>query len=191
MLNVLRKLEKGLTVIEENALSIGIIGMMVVLILNFLGRYLFGIGVAWTEEIGKLCMVLVTYMGLSYVTRLARHINMTILTERMHQKYQRILQILLNLTSGAFFCYLFCSAIRYAFIVKGTGRVTTTLRMPVYVFICMMAVGFLFTAARFLQIGILNILNPNDVYFAADHPGAVVETDADTAHRLQSEEADS
>lgn len=66
-MKALRKMDKILSAIEENCLSLGIIAMMVVLILNFLGRYVFGIGVAWTEEVGKLCMVFVTYMGQSYV----------------------------------------------------------------------------------------------------------------------------
>lgn len=188
-MDVLRKLDKVLSAIEENALSLGTIGMMVVLILNFLGRFVFQVGVAWTEEVGKLCLVVVTYMGLSYVTRLARHINMTVLTERLNQKSQRILQIIINLTSSAFFIYLCYSAVRYAMIVKETGRVTTTLRIPVHFFLLMMAMGLLFTAIRFLQIGTLNIMHKEDVYFAADHPGAVVEAEV-PPERPDDEEAD-
>ena len=39
--------------------------------------------------------------------------------------------------------------------------------------------GFLFTAIRFLQIGILNIIHKEDIYFSADHPGPVIETEVD------------
>lgn len=188
-MNVLRKLDKVLSAIEENALSLGTIGMMVVLILNFLGRYVFGVGVAWTEEVGKLCMVIVTYLGLSYVTRLARHINMTVFTERLSQKSQRILQIILNFTSSAFFIYLCYSAVRYAMIVRKTGRVTTTLRIPVHFFLLMMAVGLLFTAIRFLQIGALNIMHKEDVYYCTEHPGAVVEMEIDLENTDDEEES--
>ena len=187
-MKALRKMDKILSAIEENCLSLGIIAMMVVLILNFLGRYVFGIGVAWTEEVGKLCMVFVTYMGQSYVTRLARHINMTVLSERLDQKRQRILEIIINITSSAFFIYLSSSAIRYALIVRNTGRVTTALRIPVHFFLFMMAVGLLLTALRFLQIGILNIIHKEDIYFSADHPGAVVESEVDIENAVNEEE---
>ena len=179
MLKILKKLDKILSAFEEHALSIGIIAMMVVLILNFLGRYIFGFSIAWTEEVGKLCMVVVTYLGLSYVTRLARHINMTVLTERLGPGKQKILQIFINLTSSVFFAYLCYSAVRYAMIVQETGRVTTTLRIPTHYFLFMVACGFLFTAIRFLQIGILNIIHKEDIYFSADHPGPVIETEVD------------
>lgn len=176
-MKLLKALDKFLTIFEENIMAISCILMAVVLVINFVGRYFLGSSVGWTEEIGKLCIVSMTYLGLSHVTKLARHINMTMLIERFSERGQHIMQIVINFGSAAFFYYLAYSAYRYA--VEGvmtTGRVTTNLRIPVYLLVLAMAVGMLFTAVRFTQIFILNVIH-KEAWYCTDHPGPVVESE--------------
>lgn len=180
-MKLLKTMDKFLTAFEENVMAISSILMVVVLVINFVGRYFLGSSVGWTEEVGKLCIVSMTYLGLSHVTKPARHINMTMLIERFSERGQHIMQIIINLGSAAFFYYLTYSACRYALEgVMTTGRVTTNLRIPVYILVLAMALGLFFTAIRFTQIFILNVIH-QEAWYCTDHPGPVVETESPPA----------
>ncbi|HOE57807.1 MAG TPA: TRAP transporter small permease [Bacillota bacterium] len=177
-MKILRKVDRAIAVFEEHTLSICVCVMTIVLIYNVAARYIFKSGVGWSEEIGKLCMVVATYLGLSYVTRIARHINMTIVTDRLNKKGQRIFQIYMNFITAVMFLFLTFYAFTYAInYVMPLGRVTTNLRIPVYLMVLLMAIGFLLTAYRFFYIGLLNVLNKEEVYFSSDHTGPVVDED--------------
>ena len=173
---LIKKLEKLLDKFEENCLSIGLLMMSVVLIINFMGRFFFKIGVGWTEEVAKICMVIVTYLGISYVTKLGRHINMTVITERLPAKAQRLWQIAICFLTAAFFLYLFYLSIVYCIVgVMPTGRVTTNLRIPNYIIVFIMAIGMLLTSLRFVQLMFFNIRDKDSVWFTIEHPGSITE----------------
>lgn len=177
-MKMLKKVDRAIAVFEEHVLSISVCIMTLVLLYNVAARYIFKSGVGWTEEIGKLCMVVTTYLGLSYVTRIARHINMTIITDRLSKKGQRIFQIYVNFMTTVVFLFLTYYAFSYAITsVMPLGRVTTNLRIPIYIMVLLMGIGFFFTSYRFFYIGLLNVLNKDKVYFSSDHPGPVVDED--------------
>lgn len=175
-MNILKKVDRVIGLFEEHMLSISVSIMTIVLLYNVAARYIFKTGVGWTEEIGKLSMVLTTYLGLSYVTRIARHINMTIIIDKLNIKGQRIFQIIINFITAMFFLFLTYYAITYALLsVRPLGRVTTNLRIPIYYMVLVMGLGFFFTSYRFFYIGLLNFLGRNKVYFTSDYAGPVID----------------
>jgi TRAP-type C4-dicarboxylate transport system permease small subunit len=104
---------------------------------------------------------------------------MTIVTDRLNKKGKRIFQIYMNFITAVMFLFLTYYAFDYAInYVMPLGRVTTNLRIPVYLMVLLMAIGFFLTAYRFFYIGLLNVLNKDEVYFSSDHPGPVVDEDS-------------
>ena len=75
-MEILQKIEKSWGYLERGILSLTTILMSVMLIGNALSRYIFSKSWGFTEEIGQLAIVVLTFMGLGYAARKSMHIEM-------------------------------------------------------------------------------------------------------------------
>ena len=67
--------------------------MLIIILVQVIGRNLFGTGVPWGEEICKFCYVWVSYIGLSYATRNSIHIEIDAVRRLMPETVQKVLMI--------------------------------------------------------------------------------------------------
>ncbi|WP_432666344.1 TRAP transporter small permease [Wukongibacter baidiensis] len=162
-MKVLRKLNAITAKIEEFVLGFGVLGMSIVLIGNVIMRMMFNNSFKFAEELGQILLISVTFIGISYVTRHGKHVRMSVLYDIVPHKIKKIFALIISgVTSATMFCLSFLSY-NYMLGVYATKRITPALRMPMYLVILVVFIGFLFTAFQFLTIFCLNIKN-NDVY---------------------------
>jgi TRAP-type C4-dicarboxylate transport system permease small subunit len=67
--------------------------LMVLVIADILGRYLFNSPVPMTYEVGSFLMVFVVFLGLAYTQRMGAHIRVEFLTLRLSPRVRAILDI--------------------------------------------------------------------------------------------------
>jgi len=146
---VLRTIDRIWEKIEAGILSITTILISAMLVGNAISRYFFNKSWAFTDEIGKLGIIVLTFMGLGYAARKSMHIEMSGFYDLMPKKIQRILGIIINLVSALVLMYCTYLAIQYVQHLHTIGQVTTILRMPLYLTMMFIPVGFFLASIRY------------------------------------------
>ncbi|HLR70932.1 MAG TPA: TRAP transporter small permease [Pseudogracilibacillus sp.] len=134
---------------EAGILSITTILVSVLLVSNAISRYFFNKSWPFTEEIGKIGIVVLTFMGLGYAARKGMHIEMSGFYDLLPKKAQRILGIFINLISALVLVFCTYLAIQYIQHLYDISQVTTILRMPLYLTMMFVPIGFLLAAIRY------------------------------------------
>ncbi len=152
---------------EAWVLSWGIIIMAVNTIANVFGRYVFSQSIYFTEELNEFLIVIITFMGLGYVTRKGRHIRMSALYDMLSPRVKKILMILIALLTAAVMAVLAWYAFEYVAKIARRGKVTPSLQFPLYLTYIWVIVGFAVTAIQYLLTAIRNLdLSDEDVYIS-------------------------
>ncbi len=75
--SMLTRLDIWIGRIEACILSIAIIAMATNSIANVFGRYVFNQSLYFSDELNQFLIVIITFMGLGYITRKGKHIRMS------------------------------------------------------------------------------------------------------------------
>src|SRR5690625_7842702 len=98
-MNFFQRVDRIWEAIEKGILSITTILMSIMLVSNAISRYFFNKSWPFTEEIGKMGIIVLTFMGLGYAARKSMHIEMSGFYDLMPKKIKRYLGIFINLVS--------------------------------------------------------------------------------------------
>mgnify|MGYP001944021850 FL=1 len=134
---------------EHAILSLTVILMSLLLVGNALSRFFLNRSWAFTEEIGKIGVVVITFIGVGYAARKGMHIEMSGFYDMMSERWQRNVSLLINFGSAlilGIFTYL---SILYVQHLYDLGQVTTILRFPLYITMIVIPIGFLFGTIRY------------------------------------------
>jgi len=153
--------------IEMFILGWGIIIMAVNTIANVFGRYVFSQSIYFTEELNEFLIIIITFMGLGYVTRKGRHIRMSAFYDMLPARPKKILMIAIaSLTAVAMFILAWYAA-EYVAKIARRGRVTPALQAPLYLTYIWVVFGFALTGIQYLLTAIKNLqLSDPDVYIS-------------------------
>lgn len=149
-MNFLTRLDRIWESIERGVLSITTILMSVMLVSNALSRYFLNKSWPFTEEIGKMGIIVLTFMGLGYAARQHMHIEMSGFYDLLPPKFKYVLDLIIN--SGSFIVLLVCAYLSWKYVMHlhTLGQVSTILRMPLYIYMSVIPIGFFLASIRFL-----------------------------------------
>lgn len=85
--------------------SLGIALMTGLITVDVLGRYLLGMPTYVATEFSEYLCVIITFVGLSYVSRTGRQIEVTLLYDRLPPRLQRYVKLLTKTLALAFVSY--------------------------------------------------------------------------------------
>lgn len=136
--------------IEKGILSITTILMSFMLVGNAVSRYFFNKSWAFTEEVGKMGIIVLTFMGLGYAARKKMHIEMSGLFDMMPFKMQRIVGMSVHFISAIVLFYCMYLALKYVQHLHTLGQVSTILRVPLYITMSVVPLGFFLAGIRYL-----------------------------------------
>jgi len=88
-------LSRAVQKVEEVLLSSAILLIAVLTIVNVIFRA-FDRPLAFAEEISQYCIIVVTFVGLSYAASKGRHIRMTAIYDQQSKRWRRISMIAIN-----------------------------------------------------------------------------------------------
>lgn len=141
-----------------NYIGTGVLGLMMLLIVvDVLGRYLFNHPVKGSIELVEYLMVIVGSLGLAWCTLMGAHAKIDIVVMGFPKKVQLIIDIITHVLCLVIYVMLvwqgFLEARDMAFLYED---VSTVLEIPVYPFYFLFAFGFLMlclaTIVRLVQM---------------------------------------
>lgn len=158
-IRILRKIDAVWEAIERAILSLTVIGMSLMLIGNALSRSFLNKSWAFTEEVGKISVIVLTFIGIGYAARKSMHIEMSGFYDMMSKRWQRYLSLIIQSGSALVLGFLTYLSFQYVHDLYVSGRVTTILRYPMYITMSVIPIGFLFGTIRYVIDFIKTIVN--------------------------------
>lgn len=150
LLKILTGLDRGIVWFEAAVLSGGVLAMAFVSIANVVGRELLGNSLVFADEVNQAFMVLITFVGIGFGVRHARHIRMSALYDQLGGRVRKTLLVIISLVTAALLLALAWFGLQYAHHVWRAGSVTPALRMPLYLVYLWVPVGFTLGAVQYL-----------------------------------------
>nr|WP_093336417.1 TRAP transporter small permease [Salibacterium halotolerans] len=173
-MNIVKKLDKGLTRVEEGILSLSIITIAVMVAGNAVSRF-FGESWSFASEISELSLYAATFMGISYAARKGRHITMSALFDNVPFPLRKTLALVIPfITAVILFIMAYFS---YEYVQSTSGRVTSALRIPYYWMVIWAPIGFFLGGIQFLRNFWVNV-RKKDVYLAEERKDYQSEEEA-------------
>lgn len=148
-MRALRVIDSVWESIERAILSLTTIMMSLMLVSNAISRYFFNKSWPFTEEVGKIGIIVLTFMGIGYAARKGMHIEMSGFYDLLPAKAQRILGIFINLISALVLVLCTYLAILYVHHLYVLNQVSTILRVPLYLTMMVIPIGFLLGSIRY------------------------------------------
>lgn len=141
--------------------------MAIILIASVISRTLFNKSLTFGEELGQALVIVVTFLGVGYGARKARHISMSAIFDLLNEKYKKIFIYAISSGTSITMFYLAYLGARYTQSVYALGRVTPALRIPMYLIVVVVPIGFLMGAIEYAKTFIINI-REKEVYLSSE-----------------------
>jgi len=142
---------KFLNQLEDNFCGIILAIMTILAFINVIARYVFLASFPWVEELNKMGLVMLTYIGAATALKNHAHLGLSIVTDRLSDKAQKVIAIL-GCIVGLFFCYI---AIKYGYQMTVSEHdhnvLTQGMQWPEYLFGMWLPIGAVILAIRFVQ----------------------------------------
>jgi len=139
---VLTWLDRGTEFIETTILGAGVLAMAVLLVTNVITRNLFGFSVKGIFELTQILIVVVTFIGVGYGFRKARHISMSALYDQLQGTVRKAALVTLVGLTGLLMFYLAYLGVDYVISAYSRGSTTTAYRIPWWIVYVIAPVGF-------------------------------------------------
>lgn len=149
-LKALSAIDRGIVWFEAAILSGGVLAMAAVSIANVIGRELLGTSLAFADEVNQAIMVLITFIGIGFGVRRARHIRMSALYDQLGGRLRKGLLVIISLGTAVLLLALAWYGLQYALQIWRIGSVTPALRLPLYLVYFWVPVGFTLGAIQYL-----------------------------------------
>jgi len=156
-LRILGGFDRGLEWLETVIIGGGILVMAVIMAAHVGGRLFFGVGVPGTYEITEIIIILITFVGLSYGVRKARHISMSALYDQLTGRWRKGLLVTITLVTGALMFYLAWEALGYVLEIYQRGRQTSALQLKLWIVYMVLPIGFTLAGIQYWLTALRNL----------------------------------
>ena len=157
---VLSWLDRTLGVIERVIIGGCILAMALLMSGHVVGQTLFDEGIPGTYEVVKMLIVILTFVGLGYAARHARHIRMSAIYEQLNGKARKGLQMLICLGTAVLMFYFAWKSGQYVFDIQERGRVSASLQVPMWLVYLSLPAGFSMAGIQYLLTFTRNAVSP-------------------------------
>lgn len=175
---VVSNLDNLLLKIEELILSYGTISLAVLVVGSVISRSIFNRSWIFMEEVANTLMVFITFLGLGYCVRKARHIRMSAIHDMLPKSIRKLLIILVSLGTAITMSILGYWALLYTAQAYDAGNVTPALRIPVFYIVMWVPIGFFMAAIEYLMTVYKNFRSW-EVYLSIEVPDTYEDESCD------------
>ncbi len=151
---------------EIIVLSVGVFILAALLIANVVARNFFR-SIYFAEEVSMILVIFITFVGLSYAVRKARHIRMGAIFDAFNPKLQKIMIYIIAGYSGFIMFLMAYYAYEYVATARMTMQVTSSLRIPYWMIVVIVIVGFFMAGIQYIRTIIKNI-REEDVWLSPE-----------------------
>lgn len=157
---------------ERFVMAWGIIALAVISIANVLSRTVFDWGFMFIEEVSQFIVIMITFLGVGYATRHARHIRMSAIYDIFSVKVRKIMIIFISFITGCILFYLSYYSIQYVINTFRFDSVTPIIRFPLWIVYFWVPIGltiggvhyFLTIYKNIISEGVFLSISEEDIY---------------------------
>ncbi len=135
---------------EVTALCAGVGCLALLLIVNVIARTFFH-SLYFAEELSEFLVLFTTFVGISYAVRKARHIRMGAIFDALPRRAQKVMITIISAISAAVMFLMAYFAFRYFNSARMLGHSTPALRLPYWVFLVIVPLGFLSAGLQYIR----------------------------------------
>lgn len=146
--------------IEAVVLSCAIIVIALGTIANVVSRTAFGTSLAFAEELAQFCIIIVTFVGLSYAASQDRHIRMSALYDLLRGASRKLLMLVISGGTSVLMLVLCYYSLVYIASVGSLGTVSPVLRVPLSLVYWAVPFGFFLAGIQYALTFIRNLTEP-------------------------------
>lgn len=151
--------------LEAVALAGGVLLMAFNTIANVIGRFLFQYSIYFTEELNRILIILITFAGIGYAARHGRHIRMSAIYDALPVPGRKTMMIVIAVVTSLVMFALCYFSLGYIAKVATSGRVLSSLQIPVYLIFIWAPLGFFITGVQYALTAVKN-LTSRDIYLS-------------------------
>ncbi|SFH68387.1 TRAP-type C4-dicarboxylate transport system, small permease component [Tindallia magadiensis] len=153
---ILQKLGKSVEYFEVVVLSVSVFALATLVIVNVFARTFYR-SIYFAEEIAELLTILITFAGVSYAVRKARHIRMGAFFDAAPPKLQKAMIFIICAVSGLVMFLMAYYSYGYMSQARNMSHVTPALRLPYWTFVAIIPLGFFSAGIQYMRTIIKNI----------------------------------
>ncbi|MGK2944104.1 MAG: TRAP transporter small permease [Desulfuromonadales bacterium] len=142
--------------IEVSILVFCVAALAILLIGNVFARTFFQ-SIYFAEEVSKFLVMLMTFAGVSYGVRKARHIRMGAFLDAMPPKMEKVFLIIISLISAVVMGMMAWFSYQYLMNAMAMGHMTPALRVPTWTFYVIVPFGFGLACIQYIRTIIKNL----------------------------------
>ncbi len=152
--SVFRRINHALGVIlnsiEVSILVFCVAALAVLLITNVFARTFFQ-SIYFAEEVSRFLVMLMTFVGVSFGVRKARHIRMGAFLDAMPPKMEKVFLIIISLVSAIVMGVMAWFSYKYLRNAMAMEHMTAALRVPKWTFYVIIPIGFGLACIQYLR----------------------------------------
>ncbi len=164
--NFIRTVGRILDWFEVSILSVGVFLLAVILIANVIARNFFR-SIYYAEEVSMILVIVITFVGVSYAVRKARHIRMGAIFDAFNPKAQKILLFIIVAYSAMVMFVMAYYSYVYMMTIRLTMQVTPSLRIQYWLILIIVVLGFASAGLQYIRTIIKNIVE-KDVWLSPE-----------------------
>lgn len=168
----LQKLNRAVDLFEVWVLSFGILALALLLMANVFARIFFR-PIYYAEEITMILIQIVTFVGVSYGVRKARHIRMGAIFDAVGIKFPKMQKVMIYAISAYSGLIMFIMAY-YSYnslvVTKRTQQATPSLGIPYWTLYIIIVVGFAMAGINYIRTIAKNVVE-EDVWISPEQKG--------------------
>ncbi len=157
MNGILKIVGRAVDLFEVTVLSVGVFALAALLIANVVARNFFR-SIHYAEEVSMILVIFITFVGVSYAVRKARHIRMGAIFDSLPLKPQKVLLIIIASYSAVVMFLMAYYAYEYVATARMTMQVTPSLRIPYWMTVVIVVIGFASAGIQYIRTIIKNIM---------------------------------
>lgn len=148
-----------LNAVEVSVMVTCVAALAILLIANVFARAFFQ-SIYFAEEVSVFLVLLITFTGVSYGVRKARHIRMGAFLDSMPPKMEKIFLITISLISAVVLAIMTWASWKYMLNAFDRGHMAQALQAPKWIFYVVIPIGFGLAAVQYIRTIIKNLTEP-------------------------------
>lgn len=152
--------------VERATLIFCVAALALLLMTNVFARTFFQ-SIYFAEEVSKFLVMLITFIGVSYGVRKARHIRMGAFLDAMPPKMEKAFLIFISLVSAITMAIMAWFSMVYLLNAMNMAHMTPALRIPKWTFYIVIPFGFGLACIQYIRTIVKNLVE-DDPWLSPD-----------------------
>ncbi|MGV8843633.1 MAG: TRAP transporter small permease [Pseudomonas sp.] len=158
-LSALSALDQWVGWIERMIITACVLIMALLMSAHVVGNLLFDHGIPGTYEVTEMLIVIITFVGIGYAARHARHISMSAIYDLLGGRARKGLLILISVGTAILMFYFAYKSAQYDIAIFERGRSSSSLHIPLWIVYLALPIGFTLAGVQYVLTTIRNIFS--------------------------------